>query len=201
MGILKAILAHLYIAWIHPFGDGNGRTARLVEFKILLASSIPTPAAHLLSNHYNLTRTEYYRQLESTSKSGGNIIPFLYYALIGFIDGLKLQIKEITNQHLSIAWQAHIYKEFEEHKGSSANIRRRQLVLDLTEKDEPIPLPKISELSPRIASQYAGKSPKAISRDINALLQMKLIVKTSTGYKANKAIMLDLIPVRMLDNN
>ena len=23
-----AILTHLYIAWIHPFGDGNGRTAR-----------------------------------------------------------------------------------------------------------------------------------------------------------------------------
>ena len=23
--IYKAVLAHLYIAWIHPFGDGNGR--------------------------------------------------------------------------------------------------------------------------------------------------------------------------------
>ena len=29
--ILKAIFAHVYLAWIHPFGDGNGRTARLVE--------------------------------------------------------------------------------------------------------------------------------------------------------------------------
>ena len=36
--ILKAILAHLYIAWIHPFGDGNGRTARLIEFQILTAA-------------------------------------------------------------------------------------------------------------------------------------------------------------------
>ena len=33
--ILHSILAHLYIAWIHPFGDGNGRTARLVEFMLL----------------------------------------------------------------------------------------------------------------------------------------------------------------------
>ncbi|WP_419922541.1 Fic family protein [Candidatus Poriferisodalis sp.] len=23
-----AVYAHLYIAWLHPFGDGNGRTAR-----------------------------------------------------------------------------------------------------------------------------------------------------------------------------
>ena len=26
--LAKAVYAHLYIAWIHPFGDGNGRTAR-----------------------------------------------------------------------------------------------------------------------------------------------------------------------------
>jgi Fic family protein len=29
--ILKAIVAHVYLAWIHPFGDGNGRTARLTR--------------------------------------------------------------------------------------------------------------------------------------------------------------------------
>lgn len=54
--IFKAVVAHLYLAWIHPVGDGNGRTARLVEFQILLSSGVPSPAAHLLSNHYNQTR-------------------------------------------------------------------------------------------------------------------------------------------------
>jgi Fic family protein len=66
-GIIRAVTAHLYLAWIHPFGDGNGRTARLVEYRLLLASGAPSPAVHLLSNHYNLTRSEYYRQLERTS--------------------------------------------------------------------------------------------------------------------------------------
>ena len=46
-GILKATLAHLYIAWIHPFGDGNGRTARLVEFMLLSRAGVPSPSAHL----------------------------------------------------------------------------------------------------------------------------------------------------------
>ena len=62
-GVIKAIVSHIYIAWIHPFGDGNGRTARLIEFQILLASGMPTPAAHLLSNYYNETRQEYYLSL------------------------------------------------------------------------------------------------------------------------------------------
>lgn len=72
---LKAVLAHLYIAWIHPFGDGNGRTARLVEFEILIRSGVPAPSAQLLSNHYNQTRTEYYRQLDKASKSGERLSP------------------------------------------------------------------------------------------------------------------------------
>jgi Fic family protein len=28
--IIKAVLAHLYVAWIHPFRDGKGRTAMLI---------------------------------------------------------------------------------------------------------------------------------------------------------------------------
>jgi Fic family protein len=90
--ILKAVVAHLYLAWIHPFGDGNGRTARLVEFQILLSSGVPSPAAHLLSNHYNQTRSEYYRQLDRASKSGGELAPFIEYGARGFVAGLPLPL-------------------------------------------------------------------------------------------------------------
>ena len=33
MALVKAVIAHVYLAWIHPFGDGNGRTARLTDRK------------------------------------------------------------------------------------------------------------------------------------------------------------------------
>ena len=69
--ILHAILAHLYIAWIHPYGDGNGRTARLVEFMLLARAGVPLTSAQLPSNHYKLTRAEYYRQLDRASRANG----------------------------------------------------------------------------------------------------------------------------------
>ncbi len=60
--VLAAILAHLYIAWVHPFGNGNGRLARLVEVQILSESGvIPLVATNLLSDHYNKTRNEPFR--------------------------------------------------------------------------------------------------------------------------------------------
>ncbi|WP_433223897.1 Fic family protein [Dactylosporangium sp. CS-047395] len=47
LAMIKAMLAHLYLAWIHPFGDGNGRTARLIESQLLLQAGVPVPAANV----------------------------------------------------------------------------------------------------------------------------------------------------------
>jgi Fic family protein len=137
-GILKAIVAHLYIAWIHPYGDGNGRTARLLELQILLDAGVPSPAAHLPSNHYNLTRTEYYRQLSKASQTG-DIVSFIKYALQGFVDGMVLQIEAIRIQALDVAWENYIHEFFKDKTGA-AQERRRHLLLDLSKQPGPVPL-------------------------------------------------------------
>ncbi len=64
---IEAIVAHVYLELIHPFGDGNGRTGRLIEFYILSRGGNPDITLHILSNHYNLTRPEYYRQIEKAN--------------------------------------------------------------------------------------------------------------------------------------
>jgi Fic family protein len=192
-GILKAIVAHIYIAWIHPFGDGNGRTARLIEFKILLSVGVPTTAAHLLSNHYNLTRSEYYRQLDHAHKSGGDILPFIEYALQGFIDGLKEQITTIKQQQLQVHWINYIHDRFRD-EDSISNIRRRRLVIDLSENEEPVPTSKIRHISPRIAEAYAGKTDKTVIRDINHLITMGLVERIRKGVRAKPEIMFAFLP-------
>ena len=58
IAVIRAILAFLP-GVDTSIGDGNGRTARLVEVQILLGVGMPTVACHLLSNHYNQTRSEY----------------------------------------------------------------------------------------------------------------------------------------------
>ena len=192
-GILKAITAHIYIAWIHPFGDGNGRTARLIEFKILLSVGIPTTAAHLLSNHYNLTRSEYYRQLDQAHRSGGDILSFIEYALQGFIDGLKEQITIIKQQQLQVHWINYIHSKFRD-KDSPANIRRRHLVIDLSAQDKPVLTSKIRHISPRIAEAYADKTDKTVMRDINHLMAMGLVEKSGKGVRARPEIMVAFLP-------
>lgn len=183
-GIIKAVVAHLYLAWVHPFGDGNGRTARLVEFKLLLEAGVPTPAAHVLSNHYNQTRTDYYRMLDQASKSGGDIIPFMFYAVAGYVDGLREQINTIRVQHLTVSWTNFVFEAFH-NRTSMACHRQRRLVLDLSTKPgEFIPFDGIRTLSVRTAADYAGKTRKTITRDLNALVKMDLLDWTAEGIKA-----------------
>lgn len=194
-GILRAILAHLYIAWIHPFGDGNGRTARLVELKMMLAAGVPMVASHLLTNHYNQTRTEYYRQLANTIKSGGDVIPFFNYAVNGLLEGLNSQFDDIQEQELRIAWLNYVYDQFKDKKGLVAD-RQRKLVLDLSDHSEPIRFSEIRKISPRIAELYASKTSMTIRRDIKMLRQMELIGRVDDGYIVERKKMLSLLSSR-----
>lgn len=180
VAVLSAILAHLYIAWIHPFEDGNGRTARLVEYQLLLQAGAPTVAAHVLADHYNKTRSAYYRELRNTSQNEPyRVIGLIKYALQGLVDGLRQQIEEIQAQQLDVTWVNYVHEAFHE-KTTPACARQRQLVLSL-----PVgvwtPKASIRELTPALAVAYAGRGEKAVTRDVNALETMDLVLKTKRG--------------------
>ena len=187
--IIKAIAAHVYFAWIHPFADGNGRTARLVELKILMSSGVPIPATQLLTNHYNLTRQEYYRHLEASSKSGGDLVPFIKYAVQGYVDGLKEQLAKIRDQQFKVTWENYVHDHFKDHD-TPADVRRRHLVLDLSRQNNnaAVSISKISEISPRISAHYLGKTKRTVMRDINLLEKSQLIVKSKGMIQAKKEV-------------
>ena len=181
--IIKAVLAHLYIAWIHPFGDGNGRTARLIEFIILISSGVPATAAHLLSNHYNQTRPRYYRELKNASESKGDIIPFLTYAVQGLLDGLREQVETIQGQQWKVVWRDFVYRTI---KGRSEPVkdRKQRLVFALADRKEPLPIREIVEL-PQLVRLYSNPGSSILKHDIDELVEEGLLVRYKGKIRAN----------------
>lgn len=196
IALIKAVVAHVYLAWIHPFGDGNGRTARLVEFHILFSSGVPLPAAHLLSDHYNRTRTQYYRELDRASKSGGDLMPFIRYAVQGFLDGLRGQINEVRGHQMNVSWENYVHERFRDNKVSPAQKRRRDLVLDLTGKGW-LTLAEIENLSARVARSYATAGDRMLQRDLNAIAKMGLIDREHGKVRTRKYIIQAFLPTRV----
>jgi Fic family protein len=187
LAIVKAIVAHLYLAWIHPYGDGNGRTARLLELQILLSAGFPPPATQLLSNHYNATRSEYYRQLKRASDTG-DAIPFLTYAARGFVDELTQQLDIVWRWQFDDRWEQHVYQTFGELRTETSR-RRLKLTLALSDlHPKPAARAELSMLTPELARAYARKTPKTLTRDINAIRELGLIERVVGGYRARKDI-------------
>jgi Fic family protein len=188
--IIKAVAAHLYFAWIHPFGDGNGRVARLLEFAILLDSGVPSPAAHLLSNHYNITRAEYYRQLDKAGKTT-DPTDFITYAITGFLDGLNEQLTYIERHIMDTCWKDYVYERFEEIGSGPVIKRQRKLAIQISNKDEPVSRDAIILV---MSQEYKNKTERTLARDLNKLEKMNLIVKTEGKYRVRKELMLQFLP-------
>jgi Fic family protein len=192
--VIQAIITHVYIEWIHPFGDGNGRTGRLLEFYILLRSGLPSIVSHILSNFYNQTKPEYYRQLDQARKKR-SLTGFIKYAVQGFRDGLKENLSVIQEGQFSIFWHYHIYETFADIKYTkkTAFKRKRELILEMPINQE-FDVDQIVELTPGVAKKYATVNRATVLRDLKELQQLNLLIKVGRKYKANNRILKALMP-------
>lgn len=191
--VIRASLAHLYLAWIHPFGDGNGRTARLCEYLVLVTSGVPTSAAHLISNHCNDTRDEYYRQLRYASESGGDVSNLLQYCTEGFVSGLSDQLQFVYDRQLRLSWQEHVAEQV---TGRDVEMRqRRSLIANSLLGRGMVSKSDLALLTPELAAAYAVCGPRTLTRDLNNLVSLDLLIERDGGYEARGDLLLNLLPL------
>ena len=194
--VLEAIVTHVYIAWIHPFEDGNGRTARLLEFYLLMRSGVPSIASHILSNHYNDTRTEYYRRLKYASETG-DLKKFIQYALQGFRDGLEKTIDLIHKDQTELTWNnyVHAITEKMQQEGKNRNTLRsiRQLAYHIP-ADRFYSLDEIIILDRKIAEEYGGRNTITLRRHLELLVEKNLLKAEKNRYRANYELLHSFLP-------
>ena len=192
--VIEAIVAHVYIAWIHPFADGNGRTGRLLEFYLLMRAGVPSIASHILSNHYNETRPIYYRQLEQASETG-NLSAFIQYALEGFRDGLEQAITVIHKEQTELTWNNYVHNLTEKLEGKNMNTLRRlrQLAYHIP-SEKYYSTDEIRILTVKIAEEYRKLNLITLRRDLDLLVEKELLKTEKGKYRANHELLHSFIP-------
>lgn len=192
LGLLKAIMAHVYIALIHPFGDGNGRTARLLEFRLLIEAGVPAPACHLLSNAYNRDRAAYYNRLGDATRSGCHD-QFILYALNGFIGEIDIQLDLIRGHQLTEAWQSYACSTIGDMMSRTSR-RQFSLILALAHHDEWIPACDIPSINAHLGKAFRQARRGTCADDIKRLEGLGLIEVSARGVRAHKQIVLAFLP-------
>lgn len=75
--LLKACIAHFYLVYVHPFGDGNGRTARALSYMMLLQVGYDFFRYVSVSGVVAEERGRYYRAMRSVEESDGDMTYFI----------------------------------------------------------------------------------------------------------------------------
>jgi Fic family protein len=81
--VIAAGIAQHRLVWIHPFMDGNGRTARMFTTMLLYQRGYDFKYLFDLSTYYNRDRDRYYGALRSAD-AADEYTPWLEYFLGGF---------------------------------------------------------------------------------------------------------------------
>ncbi len=92
--ILIAGIAQFQFVHIHPFIDGNGRTARLISTLILYKTGYDFKRLFTISEYYDKDRPAYYQAIQSVRNNNMDMTVWLEY----FINGLRSQMKEIQKK-------------------------------------------------------------------------------------------------------
>jgi Fic family protein len=93
MPVVHAGVAHYECVRIHPFVDGNGRTARALATLILYKRGFDTRRFFALEEYYNVDRRSYYEALASADQSG-DLTEWLEY----FVQGIAVEMVRLEQR-------------------------------------------------------------------------------------------------------
>ncbi|OIN96181.1 hypothetical protein AUJ66_07025 [Candidatus Desantisbacteria bacterium CG1_02_38_46] len=97
--ILEAGIVHYEFVRIHPFVDGNGRTARVLATLVLYLRGFDTKQFFCLDDYYDSDRQAYYRVLQSVDKKTLDVTRWLEY----FVEGVNVSIEAVKERVIKLS--------------------------------------------------------------------------------------------------
>jgi Fic family protein len=121
-GILRAGIAHLWFAAVHPFDDGNGRIARTLTDMALAQDENLSTRFYSLSSQIMANREAYYTVLEHTNKTNIDITKWLQWFLACMSRAI-LRSNELLSNIMQKArfWNTHAQTDLNDRQRKAIN--------------------------------------------------------------------------------
>lgn len=156
--IIVAGIVHQEIAVIHPFNDGNGRTAQALATLILYQQGYDFKRLFALEDYYNENRPSYYNAIsvgQNYNQRQLDTTPWLEY----FIQGFKQEIDNVKNEITTLS-----LKKVDEKIQSKIYLDRSQMqILDFIDQVRKITVKDVVDIlhcPKRTAQSYLQKLKK-----------------------------------------
>lgn len=174
--LLKAAIAHHRFVWIHPFGNGNGRTVRLFTYAMLVKSGLNINAGRIINPTavFCSNRNIYYDMLskaDTGTKEG--ILEWCEYVLRGLKEEIEKVDKLSDYNYLKSKILIPAINYSLERKfvtDVEAKILKKTVELQVIKNDD-------------LKDILSNKNTSQISREIKKLVDKKMLIPEEEGAR------------------
>lgn len=168
--VVIAALSHLWFVTIHPFEDGNGRSARAIADMALARSEGTHQRFYSMSAQIRLERNAYYDRLERTQKGDLEITNWILW----FLACLDRAFDGAEDTLAAVLRKAAYWERF---AANAINDRQRRILNALLDGFE-------GKLTSSKYAKITKTSQDTATRDINDLLAREMLVKNASGGRS-----------------
>ncbi len=162
--IFRAAITHYQLAYIHPFTEGNGRTARAMASLVMCVTDYDFKRFFSLEEYFDSDVESYYSALQSVQQ---NEDADMTYWLEYFCYGLALEVEKVKEKVLKLSKDLKMKKEL----GRQVALSERQIVvLEMLQDQGEITSKEAQEVLPNV-------SVDTILRDLKDLIDKGVVKK------------------------
>ena len=173
--LVQALALHYHFAAMHPFLDGNGRTARALEAIMLQRTGLRDTLFIAMSNYYYEQKTGYLNALNETRAANHDLSGFLKFGLKGVESQCRRLFSEIRLQVTKALYRntvADLFGRLKSPRKRVVSSRHVQVLVLLLDNEEMT----LAALTERTRHIFDVSNPyKALIRDLNYLIGLGAI--------------------------
>jgi cell filamentation protein, protein adenylyltransferase len=163
--VIAAGLTHYELVRIHPFIDGNGRTARIMATLVLYKSGFDLKRFFALDDYYDHDRPAYYAALQTVDPETIDVTEWLQY----FTDGVAASIEKVKEKVLGLSKDVKVLKE----RGQIALKERQMKIVEWIVRE--------GKITNRDIRNMFRISDNAALNEIRKLIKLEVIKRKGEG--------------------
>ncbi len=136
--VLEAGLAHYELVRIHPFVDGNGRTARVMASVVLFKRAFDIKRFFALDDYYDKDRRAYYTALKTVDQDRLDLTGWLEY----FTEGVAVSLKAVEDKVIGLSQDIKFLKQ----RGQIALTERQMKIVEMLLQNEKLTVGQVKDL-------------------------------------------------------
>lgn len=167
--IIRSGVTHYILSAVHPFTEGNGRTARAVATLILMMEGYNIKRLFSLEEYFDQHAEEYYNSLQSVSLQAGELSQKDQTIWLEFFTkALAIELKTVEDKIRQISSDIHLKKKI---GGKQVPLNERQIKLvEYMRQFGGVQISDAKEILPMVSDD-------TIWRDLKKLIEAGIVAK------------------------